>query len=281
MQEAKDWFGELIKLMARLRAPDGCPWDRKQTHRSMQRYLWEETAELAEAIEADDRDAIRDELGDVLLQVVFHAQMAQEAERFDAQDVARTVCEKLIRRHPHVFGQSDLRSAGEVAIQWEAIKKQERRDRGQAQAGALDGVPRTLSALHRAYKVQKKAARVGFEWPTVDGVIGKIREELDELCEALEADDQAAVAEEIGDLLFSVTNISRFLGHFPEDALHQTVHKFEHRFRCLEAWLAQEGRIPSDCSLEELEALWQRAKAFDKKEANPADDLSEETGERG
>lgn len=281
MSEQKDWLGEVVTLMARLRAPDGCPWDREQTHRSLQRYLWEETAELTEAIEAEDTHGICDELGDVLLQVVFHAQMAAEAGRFDIQNVARMLCEKLVRRHPHVFGQAEVGCAGDVAAQWETIKQQERKDRSQTPDGALQGVPRSLPALHRAYKVQKKASRVGFDWPAVEGVMDKIHEELDELCEAMAAEDAAAVTEEIGDLLFAVTNLSRFLGRFPEDALHQTTSKFEHRFRCLEAWLAQDGKTPAGCSLEELEVLWQRAKAFDKKEANPAEDSSEEIGECG
>ncbi len=281
MSEQKDWLGEVVTLMARLRAPDGCPWDRDQTHRSLQRYLWEETAELTEAIEADDTHGICDELGDVLLQVIFHAQMAAESDRFDIQDVARHLCEKLVRRHPHVFGQAEVGSAEDVAIQWEAVKQQERQARTRAPGGALDGVPRSLPALHRAYKVQKKAARVGFDWPAVERVMDKIHEELAELSEAMAAEDAAAVTEEIGDLLFAVTNLSRFLGGFPEDALHQTTSKFEHRFRCIEAWLAQDGKTPDGCSLEELEVLWQRAKAFDKKEANPPDDLSEEIGECG
>lgn len=272
MDNQKDWFQELVKLMALLRGPGGCPWDRQQTHQSLKRYLLEEVAELVEAIEQDDGEAICDELGDVLLQVVFHAQMAAETQRFDVQDVARGICEKLERRHPHVFGQSQVDSAGAVVTQWEEIKARERQGRGRAENGALDGVPRALPALHRAYKVQKKASRVGFDWPTVDGVVDKVREELAEVCQAMAAGDEGAVAEEIGDLLFAVTNLSRFLGHFPEDALHETVRKFERRFRRVETWLKARGKTPGACHLDELESLWQCAKKEEKKLANPRGD---------
>ncbi|MFC1762925.1 nucleoside triphosphate pyrophosphohydrolase [Planctomycetota bacterium] len=256
----KDGFTELVNIMTRLRGEGGCPWDRKQDHVTLKRYLIEETAELLDAIDAGDDAALEDELGDVLLQVVFHAQIAAEAGRFDAQDVARRICEKLVRRHPHVFGETEVADAEGVVTQWEAIKAEERRDAGKEHTGALQGVPGHLPALHRAYKVQKKAAKVGFDWPDVQGVIDKVREELAEVEQAMAEGNREAVMEEVGDLLFAVTNLSRFLGHFPEDALHQTVRKFEHRFAKIEAWLAERGQGPADATLDELEALWQRAK---------------------
>jgi tetrapyrrole methylase family protein/MazG family protein len=257
-----DWLNEAVRLMARLRAKDGCPWDHQQTHVSLKRYLVEETAELLDAIDEGDDQALQDELGDVLLQVVFHAQIAAEDARFDVQDVARRLCEKLVRRHPHVFGSQQIDHAEGVVAQWERIKDQERKDRQSQETtpSVLQGVPRHLPALHRAYKVQKKAAHVGFDWPDVEGVFSKIHEELAEVREAMASNDKAAVADEIGDLLFAVTNLSRFLGHFPEEALHGAVHKFESRFLRIEQWLREQGKTPDMCDLEELDALWERAK---------------------
>jgi tetrapyrrole methylase family protein/MazG family protein len=257
-----DWLNEAVRLMARLRAKDGCPWDHQQTHVSLKRYLVEETAELLDAIDEGDDQALQDELGDVLLQVVFHAQIAAEDARFDVQDVARRLCEKLVRRHPHVFADQQIDHAEGVVTQWERIKDQERKDRQSQETttSILQGVPKHLPALHRAYKVQKKAARVGFDWPDVEGVFSKIHEELAEVREAMASNDKAAVADEIGDLLFAVTNLSRFLGHFPEEALHGAVHKFESRFLRIEQWLREQGRTPDMCDLEELDALWERAK---------------------
>jgi len=251
--------------MARLRAKDGCPWDHQQTHVSLKRYLVEETAELLDAIDEGNDQALQDELGDVLLQVLFHAQIAAEDTRFNVQDVARRLCEKLIRRHPHVFGDRQVDHAEGVVAQWEQIKRQEHEDQPPQQEpqSCLQGVPKHLPALHRAYKIQKKAAQVGFDWPQVEGVFDKIQEELAEVRQAMTANDKAAVAEEIGDLLFAVTNLSRFLGHFPEDALHTAVRKFEQRFMQVEQLLQQQGKTPEQCDLEELDALWERAKRED------------------
>jgi MazG family protein len=261
MPEEKDWLMEAVRVMARLRAPDGCAWDREQTHESLKQYLLEESAELFDALEDGDDRAIADELGDVFLQVLFHAQIASEQGRFDMQDVARGLCEKLVRRHPHVFGEAEAETAARVLEQWDQIKQGERADRGEVPKSALHGVPRHLPALHRAYKIQKKAAKVGFDWPTSEGVYAKIAEELAEVREASESGSPEDVAEEIGDLLFAVTNLSRFLGHFPEEALHATVRKFERRFTRIEDWLSEAGREPGACSLEDLDSLWERAKA--------------------
>jgi len=259
----KDLLAEVVRIMARLRAEDGCPWDREQTHQSLKRSLVEETAELLDAIDDQDDDSLRDELGDVLLQVAFHAHIAADQGRFDIQDVARVLCDKLTLRHPHVFGQAQAGTADQVTAQWEQIKDQERRDRGNGQdraRGALHGVPRHLPALHRAHKVQDKAAKVGFDWPDSKGVLDKVAEELSEVRQAMASGDAAAAREEIGDLLFAVAKLSRFLGHPPEEALHQTIRKFERRFLCMERWLAAQGRAVASCTLAELEGMWDRAK---------------------
>jgi tetrapyrrole methylase family protein/MazG family protein len=258
-----DWTKELVRIMARLRAEDGCPWDRKQTHESLKRYLVEETAELLDAIDEQDDVAIKDELGDVLLNLLLHAQIASEEDRFDIQDVARNTCEKMIRRHPHVFGDTTIGTPEGVVTQWEQIKQVEQQSQAKENEpppSALHGVPKHLPALHRAHKVLNKAARVGFEWPTVEGVMAKIHEELAEVQHAIKSEDQKAVAEEIGDLLFAVTNLGRFLDHFPEQALHHTIHKFELRFKFIEQQLLAQGKLPQQCDLNELMALWMQAK---------------------
>ncbi|MFO7820805.1 MAG: nucleoside triphosphate pyrophosphohydrolase [Lentisphaeria bacterium] len=255
--EETDWGQRLVDIMKTLRAPGGCPWDRTQTHQTLKEFLAEEAAELYDAIDEEDDNALREELGDVLLQVVFHAVIADEQKRFDFQDAARTCCEKLIRRHPHVFGETNVRDAEGVIQQWEEIKKAEK---GDTRKSVLSGVPRQLSALHRAHKMQHKAAKVGFDWPSIDGVIAKIEEELGEVKHALATEDDAALEEEIGDLLFAVVNLSRFQNRLAEELLHDTIKKFERRFHSIEETLEVQNRSPEDCSLPELEALWQEAK---------------------
>jgi tetrapyrrole methylase family protein / MazG family protein len=258
----KNWFDELVQIVAELRSEKGCSWDRKQTHKSLKRYLVEEVAEALDAIDDEDDESLADELGDVLLQIILHAQIATEQDRFDAQEVARRICEKLIRRHPHVFGDVTADSPEAVTVLWEQIKQQERQNKPSSDVnqGILHGVPRNLPALHRAYDIQNKAAKVGFIWPDVRGVLAKIDEELAEVREALASNDPEAIADEIGDLLFAVTNLSRFQGHFPEDRLHATIRKYERRFGYLENKLKEQGRTPEACSLEELESLWEQAK---------------------
>ena len=259
---SQNWVDELVEIMARLRSPGGCPWDREQTHSSLQEYLVEESAELFDAVDEGDDAGMAEELGDVLLQVVFHCQIAAEDARFDLQEVARRCCEKLRRRHPHVFGEAAVDDAAGVVRQWEAIKRQEKNP--PASVSALHGVPRHLPALHRAHKMQKKAARVGFDWPSVEGVLGKIEEELAEVKHAL-ADGQAqAAAEEIGDLLFAVVNLSRVQNRVAEDLLHDAVKKFEKRFMHMEDSLRQDGRRLEECSLAELDVLWEQAKKAEK-----------------
>ncbi|OPZ24931.1 MAG: Nucleoside triphosphate pyrophosphohydrolase [Lentisphaerae bacterium ADurb.BinA184] len=255
--DTKDWLRELVRIMARLREPGGCPWDREQTHATLKEYLSEESAELFDAIDDHDDPGMVEELGDLLLQIVFHCQIASEEGRFSLDDAARVCCEKLIRRHPHVFGDSEVSTAEGVLRQWERIKKDEK---SASRPSALSGVPRHLPALHRAQKMQRKAARVGFDWPDADGVVAKIEEELGEVKAALRSGRPEELAGEIGDLLFAVVNLSRFENHQAEELLHRTVRKFERRFRRVEALLAERGRTPEESSLEEMDTLWDQAK---------------------
>ena len=213
----------LVEIMDRLRRPDGCPWDRKQTHRSLIPYLIEEAYELKEALLSGKSDRVREELGDVLMQVVFHAQLASERGAYDFADVAHGVADKLVRRHPHVFGKVRGKlSARQVLARWERLKL----DEGKGERGLLDGVPRALPALLRAYRIQEKAAGVGFDWPHVRGVEKKLREETDEFHRALGRRDVRAQTEELGDLLFTLVNLARHLGVDPETALHAANEKF-------------------------------------------------------
>lgn len=251
-----DAVARLVETLARLRGPGGCAWDRAQTHASMKQNLVEETYEVIEAIDSGDDARLREELGDLLLQVAFHCQMASEEGRFDLADVAEAVTEKLRRRHPHVFGDATASTPEEVLAQWH---RQKREERGKA-GGVLHGVPASLPALLRAYELQKRAAKVGFDWKRAEDVLAKVREELEELAEASQRGDAGALAEEVGDLLFSVVNLARRYGVEPEEALRRTTAKFVRRFEEMEARLAQEGRSPEECTLEELDALWNEAK---------------------
>ncbi len=260
----------LVNIMARLRGPDGCPWDREQTHQSLKPYLIEETYEALDAIDREDDDGLRDELGDVLLQIVFHAQLAREEARFTLEDVAAATSEKLIRRHPHVFGSTTANTPGQVVENWEAIKSREKREKGRSPS-ILEGIPRQLPALFRARRVQERAARSGFDWTDTDEVVDKVREEVDEFLEAWRDADNKGVEEELGDLLFSLVNLARFLKVCPEEALRKTVGKFEHRFRYIEQELGRRGKNPQNASLEEMDRLWEASKktASDKTTANP------------
>jgi MazG family protein len=268
-----DYVAELAEILARLRAPEGCPWDREQTHDTLKRFLIEEAGELLDAIDEQDDAAILDELGDVLLQIVFHAQIAAEEDRFNLQDVARSECEKMIRRHPHVFGDASVDSAEGVIDQWDVIKRRERGDNA-PRSSAVHGVPRHLPALHRAQRVQSKAAKVGFEWPSVREALAKIREELAELEAAVAAGTPEDVAEEVGDLLFAVVNVCRYEEREAEDILQQTIRKFEARFRTMEHSLEAAGRRVEECPGDELLAHWNEAKTRTAGEAaadTPAD----------
>jgi MazG family protein len=247
----------LREIVARLRAPDGCPWDIEQTHQSIRSALLEETYELLEAIDHADDTNLREELGDLLLHVVMHAQMASERGAFEFDAVATEICEKLIRRHPHVFGNESAGDSAAVLKQWEEIKRAEKSER----TSVLDGLPRALPALMRAQNVQKKVARVGFDWAEASEVIAKVEEELGELREAMTAGKAEAVTEEMGDLFFSIVNLARKLGQDSEMTLNAATEKFERRFRAVERSAAESGRRVEDCSVEELNAYWDAEKA--------------------
>jgi len=261
----------LLQIMARLRDPErGCPWDVRQDFASIAPHTVEEAYEVADAIERGDMDDLCDELGDLLFQVVFHARMAEERERFAFDDVARAIADKLVRRHPHIFDDAHIPDEAAQRRSWEAIKAEERRRkrerRAQAQPpGALDGVSRTLPGLTRAVKLQRRAARVGFDWPDSAPVLDKVEEEVDEVrVELAQSADPQRVEEEVGDLLFACANLSRHLGVDPERALRNANAKFERRFRRIESLLAAQGREPQDVDLETMEAAWQRAKREEK-----------------
>jgi MazG family protein len=254
-------IAELLAIMRRLRDPDGgCPWDLEQDFATIAPYTIEEAYEVASAIEAKDYAALKDELGDLLLQVVFHAQMADEAQLFAFEDVVRAICDKMVRRHPHVFAAGGARTSEAVSQSWDEIKRRERAGKPKAAGSLLDDVPRALPALMRAIKLQNRAGEVGFDWPSAVTVTEKIAEETRELAEAAGSKSVAKVAEEFGDLLFAMANLARHLRLDPEDALRSANAKFVRRFRGIEQALASQGRKPEDASLGEMEALWQQAK---------------------
>jgi nucleoside triphosphate diphosphatase len=272
MIPARD-ISRLLEIMAALRTPgSGCPWDLQQNFSTIAPYTLEEAYEVADAVARDDLDDLRDELGDLLLQVVFHARMAQEQEAFDFGDVVQTITEKLIRRHPHVFGEAGKLSADAVEGLWERIKAQEKAARPAKQhgaqarmaEGALAGVPVTLPALTRALKLQAKASKVGFDWNDPLAVLRKIREEVDEIAAEIEGDKGADAALEVGDLLFAVVNLARHLDADPEAMLRATNLKCERRFAAIEEALAAKGKSPEVASLAEMDALWDAAKAGEK-----------------
>lgn len=251
----------LLELLAALRHPEhGCPWDQKQTFASIAPYTLEEAYEVLEAIERSDMAELRDELGDLLLQVVYHARMAEEAGHFAFDDVARSIVEKMIRRHPHVFEETQYADEAAIKAAWEAQKAAERADKQTEQPSALDGVALALPALIRAVKLEKRAARLGFDWPDAEAVFPKIEEELTELREGIAAQDTANIFEEVGDVLFAVTNLARKLGVDPEAALRASNAKFELRFKGMESLAAEQGRVLDAMSAEELETLYIQAK---------------------
>jgi tetrapyrrole methylase family protein/MazG family protein len=254
---AADAFLEFAVVIARLRGPDGCPWDREQTYASLKRFMIEEAYEAIEAVDSGRIETLCDELGDVLIQVVLNAQLAAEEGSFTITDVIEGVTAKLIRRHPHVFGDVTVADSAEVLRNWEAIKRTEKPER----TSILDGVPRDLPALMKAMEVSKRAVKVGFEWPSLNEVFAKLHEEIAELQSALPTADPEAIAGEIGDLLFTTVNIARFLKVDPEDALRTMVARFSDRFRHMERAAAHEGRALTELSLDEWDRLWEAAKA--------------------
>ena len=256
-QSSRYAWDDLIEIMARLRM--GCPWDREQTHRTLVPYLIEETYEVVEAIEHEDANELCDELGDLLLQIVFHAQLGSETGAFTVADVIDALSNKMVRRHPHVFGSAVIEDVDSQWRSWERLKAQEKT--GQKRSSRLEGIPKHLGALQRGQRMQEKAARVGFDWPNAGGVLDKLHEELTELSEARRAkNDDAHVREELGDVLFTIVNLSRALGIDAEAAMREANEKFFRRFRYMEERVAANGKALTDLSLDELEELWQQAK---------------------
>ncbi len=259
---------DLVALQARLRAPDGCPWDREQTHQTLRTYLIEEAYEVLEALEGGDDRKLVSELGDLLLQIVFHAQIGAEERRFNIADVVESIHTKLVRRHPHVFGEVPAANSRQVVNNWEEIKAGERKaENAAAQQGAsgeslLDGVPHTLPAVLEAHQLTRRAARIGFDWENLDGLVEKLAEEIAELRQALARDGEASARteEEAGDLLFVAVNVARFLGVDPELAIKKANRKFDRRFRAMEAAAAAQGRRLADVPRAEMEKLWEQAK---------------------
>ncbi|HYD50063.1 MAG TPA: nucleoside triphosphate pyrophosphohydrolase [Terriglobales bacterium] len=256
---APEEFAELVRIMARLRAPGGCPWDREQTHASIKPYVIEEAYEVAEAIDDGDFGELRKELGDLLLQVVFHAQMASEAGQFTIEDVVRAINDKMVRRHPHVFAGVDVSGSDEVLRNWAKIKTEERQ--GQADNSVVTGVPRALPALLRAHRLGEKASHVHFDWQDAAAVLDKVDEELGELRQALAAESSARVAAELGDLLHALASLGRHLGIHAEDALQGANDRFIRRFHAMEEGIAMRGKDIHDLTADELELIWSEVKA--------------------
>ncbi|WP_022854236.1 nucleoside triphosphate pyrophosphohydrolase [Thermodesulfatator atlanticus] len=252
-------FVKLIEIVHRLRAPDGCPWDRKQTPETLKKYVIEEAHEVFDAIGEESPLAVCEEIGDLLFLLIFLAYLYEEAGDFRLRDVLKLCAEKMIRRHPHVFGKIPLNEAEEVVAQWQKIKEKEAREKGQ-KTSVLGNLPRSLPALQRAFRLGERASRVGFDWQKAEDLFEKLDEEISELKEALGRKEKDALQEEIGDLLFTVVNLARKLGINPEEALRQTNDKFEHRFQKMEARAQEQGKSLKELSLEEMDALWEEAK---------------------
>jgi len=255
---------QLVDLVARLRSETGCPWDREQTRETLKPMLIEEAYEVLDALDSSDPLELKGELGDLLFQVVFHAQIAREKGEFELADVIDRLQEKMIRRHPHVFGDADLKTSEDVLKNWEDIKAGERgvpsSSLPDSEKSLLDGIPARLPALHEAHQMTAKTARVGFDWPDLDGILRKLQEEADELRAAHEARDDGHMAHEVGDLLFVAVNAARFLGIDPETALRRSNRKFNRRFRYVESTIKGQGRSLKDATLAEMDALWEEAK---------------------
>jgi len=269
-EEISDPFRRLVRIMERLQEPGGCPWDREQTHESLKPYLVEEAYEALDAIDRQDWNDLAEELGDVLLQVIFHAVLAKRTGKFGIDDVIETAAAKMVRRHPHVFGEGEAKTAQDVLQNWEKLKAIERKEKndekGETDAKAnsvLAGVPKVLPALLKAQRIQEKAARVGFDWENPLQVLDKVEEEIGELRQAIAANDKIHAREEIGDLIFALVNLARFLNVDAEEAVRATAEKFRKRFHFIEEKSRELGRPLSEMSLDEMESYWQAAKAHD------------------
>ena len=270
MTRACEAIERLLGIMDRLRGPGGCPWDREQTLRSLRPYVLEETYEVLEAIDAGDSREHCEELGDLLLQIVFQAQLAKEEGRFDFADVAQAISNKLVSRHPHVFGDADVKDAEGVLRQWAALKREEKKAKGRGES-VLEGVPKEMPALARADRLTEKASRIGFDWPDPAGARAKVDEELRELDEAIATGDREALEHELGDVLFAVANLSRKLGLPPEEALRGSVSRFVARFEHIERELARRGVAHGGATLMEMDALWNEAKQIERSRKNGPD----------
>ena len=276
----KEGLERLTMIMARLREPGGCPWDREQDFTTLVPYIIEEAYEVVAAIDSGSMEELKDELGDLLFQVVFLSRLAEEDGAFDISEVIASSAEKMVRRHPHVFEDTTAETSADVMRNWAEIKEREKKDKsssppaagGQAaqegDGGYLSDIPETFPALMRAHKVSKRASKAGFEWASVDGALEKVREEFEEFSEAFKEKDSAAMEEEIGDLFFSLVNVSRFAEIEPENALRKTIEKFVERFHFVERELVKKGLEPASASLEEMELLWKRAKRVLRKRTN-------------
>jgi MazG family protein len=258
-------FEKLVEIMTTLRGPNGCPWDKQQDFNSLKPMLVEEVYEVLEAVENDDSDGLSEELGDLLLHVVFHAQLGKEAGQFDIDTVIGKISDKLVRRHPHVFGGESASTPEEVIKNWEAIKAQEKaeklKNRTPEQRSLLEGIPSKLPAIHEAHQISARAARVGFDWPDVEGIFEKLQEEVRELKEVISSgDNRDRLEDEIGDMLFVIVNIARYLKIDSESALKRANRKFKTRFQYMEKQLAEQGKRLEQASLNEMETLWQKAK---------------------
>ena len=251
----------LLSIMARLRGPGGCPWDREQTLASLRPYVLEETYEVLEAIDAGDPREHREELGDLLLQIVFQAQLTKEAGQFAFEDVAEAISDKLVSRHPHVFGDAEVKDAAGVLKQWAELKRIEKQSKGGGKS-VLEGVPREMPALARADRLTEKASRIGFDWPDASGARAKVEEELRELDEAVGAGERSGIEDELGDVLFAVANLGRKLGVAPEEALRGAIRRFVERFEHVERGLERAGVVPGQATLEQMDELWNEAKAL-------------------
>jgi tetrapyrrole methylase family protein/MazG family protein len=249
-------LNKLIEIMAALRGEKGCPWDREQTRESLKPFIVEEAYEVLEAIDEKNSEAIKEELGDLLFQIVFQCRIAEERGEFGMAEVIEKIGKKMIARHPHVFGDADYKTSEEVLVHWEAQKRRE----GKQRESILDGVPKTLPSLLRAHRLQDRASRVGFDWDKVEDVLPKLEEELSEFRTALKGEKREEIEDELGDIFFVLVNISRFVGINPEDALRKTISKFISRFRYIEMAAADKGRSLSDMSLAEMDELWDEAK---------------------
>ena len=261
--EVEYQFSRLVTIMSRLLGPGGCPWDREQTHKTLKPYLVEEAYEVIESIDTENYPALREELGDVLLQIVFHSEIARLEGRFEITDVIKSICDKMERRHPHVFGDEQWGTAEEVLRNWEDLKKSEKEKKRQTDnISILEGIPRNLPSLIRAHRIQDRAARVGFDWEHIGDVYKKVLEEIDELHSLMEDNSSPIerIEDELGDLLFALVNLSRFLKVHPEEALQRTTEKFIKRFKYIEDEAHKQGRQLKSMTLEEMDALWEAAK---------------------